>query len=169
MTTENKLKYGTYSALTVTNLQSLAADSSDPYAGWQSDRVDNTSALALDYEYRIHLTTANTSPAGAAAAFVYIVPWIYNGSGWDVAGNFGTTTAPTGSEGTASMSEPNNMILAARIAYKIAQQPLECMFSLGAVCGFIPDGHQIVIRNETGAALSTGCVVANRPITSTNA
>ena len=170
VTTEDKIKYGTYTAMTVTNLQSLANDSTDPFACWQSDRVDNqTNALADDYEIRIKLTTANTAPANDQAAYVYLVPWIYNGSSFDPGANFGTTTEPTGSEGTASISDPNSMKGPIAIPYKIAQQLLEVWFTVGQLCcGVVPDGWSLVIRNCTGAALSTSCVVAYRPITYTN-
>ena len=66
MATQN-IAYGTRVAMTVTNLQSLANDSTDPFSGWQSDRVDNRSTLAMDYEIRIHLPTANTSPASTVS------------------------------------------------------------------------------------------------------
>ena len=39
--------YGTYTALTITNLNSLASSAT---AGWQSARISNVSTLALDYE-----------------------------------------------------------------------------------------------------------------------
>jgi hypothetical protein len=51
MTTDN-IAYGTYAALTVTTLQSLANDAADPFAGWQSARVSNVATLADDYEIR---------------------------------------------------------------------------------------------------------------------
>jgi hypothetical protein len=168
MTTQN-IAYGTYTAMTVTNLQSLANDSSDPFAGWQSDRVDNKSSLlALDYEVQILLSTAATSPANDQNAYVYLVPWIYDGGSWTCAANFGTTTRPTGSEGTASMSDPNSMKLALSIPYKVTSQPLDGWFSVATLCGgIVPDGWSLALRNCTGAALSTGCVVAYRPITAT--
>ncbi len=161
-----KQAYGTWVAMTVTNLQSLANDASDPFAGWQSDRVDNqTTTLADDYEIRIHLTTANTSPANDQTAYVYVVPWVYDGSAWAAGGNFGTTTLPTGSEGTASMSDPNSMRGGAVLPYKIAQQIMQGYISIASLFGLVPDGWSLAIRNCSGAALSTGCVVAYRPVT----
>lgn len=172
MTTEN-IAYGTYAAMTVTNLQSLANDSTDPFAGWQSARVDNqTTTKAVDYEIGIRLPTANTSPGNDSAAYVYVVPWVTTdgGSTWNPAANFGTTTLPSGTEGTASMSEPNSMKGPFVIPYKIAQQVLSGYFSVSQMCGgIVPDGWSLAIRNCTGAALSTGCVVEYRPITYTNA
>lgn len=169
MATEN-IAYGTYVAMTVTNLQSLANDSTDPFGAWQSARVDNqTTTKARDFEVRIHLPTANTSPANDAQAYVYIVPWVYDGSAWGCGGNFGTTTLPTGSEGTASISDPNSMRSIA-LPYKIAQQILQGYFTIASFFGGVcPDGWSLAIRNCTGAALSTGCVVEYRPITYTSA
>jgi len=162
------IAYGTYTAMTVTNLQSLAIDTTDPYAGWQSARVDNRTTLALDYEVQILLSTAATAPANDSTVYVYVVPWIHDGSSWTPAANFGTTTRPTGSEGTASMSDPNSMKGPIGIPYKITSQPLDAWFSIASVCGGImPDGWSLAIRNNCGAALSTGCVVSYRPITAT--
>ncbi len=157
--------YGTYTAMTVTNLQSLANDATDPFGGWQSARVSNVSTLAQDYEIFVDLSTANTAPNNDSAAYVYIIPWVTTDGGttWITGGNFGTTTLPTGTEGTASISDPNSMRVVA-IPYKIAQQRLQRGFSLAAVLGFSPDGWSLAIRNCTGAALSTGCVVAYRSL-----
>jgi len=170
MTTLNPA-YGTYTAMTVTNLQSLAIDTTDPYAGWQSARVDNqTSVKADDFEVQILLSTAATAPANDSAVYVYVVPWVYDGSAWTPAANFGTTTRPTGTEGTASISEPNSMRPAATLPYKITSQPIDGFFNIASLFGgIVPDGWSIAIRNNCGAALGTGCVVAYRPITYTNA
>lgn len=170
MTTLN-IAYGAYVAMTVTNLQSLAIDTTDPFAGWQSARVDNqTTTKADDFEVQILLSTAATAPANDQAVYAYVVPWMFDGSSWTPAANFSTTTRPTGTEGTASMSEPNSMRLAASMYYKITSQPLDGWFTIGQVCsGIVPDGWSLAIRNNCGAALGTGCVVAYRPITYTNA
>lgn len=163
------IAYGTWTAMTVTSLQSLAIDTTDPYAGWQSARVDNqTTTKALDFEVQILLSTAATPPANDSTVYVYVVPWVYDGSAWTPAANFGTTTRPTGSEGTASMSDPNSMKFALGIPYKITSQPLDGWFTIAGVCnGVVPDGWSLAIRNNCGAALGTGCVVAYRPITQT--
>lgn len=160
---------GTYVAMTVTNLQSLASDATDPFAGWQSARVDNTSELAIDYEVQILLSTAASAPSGDGAAYAYLIPWMKDGSSaWTPMANFGTTTRPTGTEGTASISDPNSMLGMIRIPYKITSQPLDQYFSVAQLCGGImPDGFSIAIRNATGAALGTGCVAAYRPVHNT--
>lgn len=172
MTTTN-LAYGTYVAMPVTNLQSLANDASDPFAGWQSARVDNqTSVKAIDYEVQIRLPTAATAPANDSQAYVYVVPWMTTDGGttWNPGANFGTTTLPGGTEGTASISDPNSMKGPVPLPYKITSQVLSGWLSIKDLCnGLVPDGWSLVIRNCTGAALSTGCVVEYRPITLTNA
>ena len=163
--------YGTYAALTVTNLQSLANDATDPFAGWQSARISNLSDLALDREFFIDLSTTNTAAANDKAAYVYLIPWVTTDGGttWITGANFGTTTLPTGSEGTASITEPNSLKLATLLPYKDQQQRLEGAFSVRAILGWMPDAVSLAIRNCTGAALSTGCVVAHRPINLTSA
>ncbi len=172
-TTTDNIAYGTYTAMTVTNLQSLAIDTSDPYAGWQSARVDNqTTTKADDFEIFTHLPTAATAPANDSAVYFYLVPWITTDGGttWTAGGNFGTTTLPTGSEATASMSDPNSMKGPIALPYKITSQIIQGFFTVGQLCGgIVPDGWSLAFRNNCGAALSTGCVVAYRPITYTNA
>lgn len=166
-----QIAYGSYTALTVTNLQSLANDATDPFSAWQSARVSNIATLADDYEIIVDLSTANTAPANDATAYVYLVPWVTTDGGttWIQAGNFGTTTLPTGSEGTASVSDANSMRGPVGIPYKIAQQRLNTYISVAALCGgIVPDAWSLAIRNCTGAALSTGCVVAYRAITFTS-
>jgi hypothetical protein len=169
MAVVQNITYGTWTSMTVTNLQSLANDSTDPFAGWQSARVDNrTSVLADDFEIQILLSTAATAPANDQAVYVYLVPWGYDGATWTPAANFGTTTRPTGSEGTASMSDPNSMKGPIALPYKITSQPIDGWFNVTALCGgIVPDGWSLALRNCTGAALSTGCVVSYRPITYT--
>lgn len=165
------ISYGTYSALTVTNLQSLANDSTDPFGGWQSARISNLSELAYDREFFIDLSTAATSAANDKAAYVYLIPWITTDGGttWIPGANFGTTTAPTGSEGTCSITEPNTMRTAASLFYKDTSQRMQVAFSVLSALGWMPDAVSLAIRNCSGAALSTGCVVAQRPIKYTSA
>ena len=174
MTTEN-ISYGTWTEFTLTNLVSLANDATDPFAGWQSARVDNqTTTKATDYEVMVHLSTAATAPANDQALYVYVVPWVFDGSAWNEAANFGTTTLPTGSEGTASMSDPNSMKGPYVIPYVVTSQILDGYFTISQLCGICPDGWSLAVRNCTGAALlddspATELVIAYRAITYTSA
>lgn len=159
--------YGAYTAMTVTNLQSLANDATDPFGGWQSARVSNLSTLAVDYIVTIDLSTAATAAANDKAAYVFIVPWMSTDGGttWIAGGNFGTTTLPTGSEGTCSITEPNSMRLAGPMPYKDTSQRMQLSFSVADVFnGVVPDGWSLAIRDASGANLGTGCVVAYKSI-----
>lgn len=157
---------GTYTAMTVTNLQSLASDASDPFGGWQSARVSNVSTVAMDYEITVDLSTAATAAANDKAAYVFLVPWMTTDGGttWIAGGNFGTTTLPTGSEGTCSVTEPNSMRLLGVLPYKDTSQRMQRSFLLSSAYSGVPDGWSLAIRNASGAALSTGCVVAYRSV-----
>jgi hypothetical protein len=167
--TTNNVAYGSYTALTVTNLQSLASSAT---AGWQSDRIDNqTSVKALDYEVFVKLTTANTAPANDKAAYVYTSPAITTDGGttW-LHSDGGTTTLPSGTQGTYTIAAPNNLKILGVLNYTTAQMIMQGSFLLSNCYGqFMPDAFSIVIVNFSGAALSTSCVVAYRAITETNA
>lgn len=160
-----KQEYGTYTAMTVTNLQSLASSIS---AGWQSDRVDlQTSVKPLDVEIFVKLTTANTAPANDKAMYVYICPMMTTDGGttWLVSDQ-GTTTLPTGTQGTTTIATPNNLKLAGVLSYTTTQMVCQGSFNLSTAVGLsMPDGFSIIILNFSGAALSTSCVVAYRTIT----
>ena len=164
-----KIEYGAWQSMTVTNLHSLASDSTDPFTAWQSARVDNQAAVkAIDYEILVKLPMANTAPGGDSAAYVYVCPWVYDGTSWNPGGNFGTTTAPTGAEGAASISDPNSMRGPLVLPYKITQQTLELSFNLLDLFANCPDGFSLVVRNNTGAAVAgSGAIVAYRAITET--
>ena len=176
MTTDN-IAYGTYVAMDVTNLQSLLADNTPSLAAWQSARVPNHATLAVDYEVFVYLPTTNHAAAVDKAAYIYLVPWITTDGGttWRTGATFGTTTLPTGTEGTASIDDPNSMKGPIASPYFVAQQIIVAEFNVAAMCGgIVPDGWSLCIRTNHATAganigLSTGCIVAYRPITYTNA
>ena len=164
MATQITQSYGTYTALTVTNLQSLANSAT---VGWQSVRIDNqTSVKAIDYEIFVKLTTANTAPANDKIMYVYISPAITTDGGttW-LHADQGTTTLPTGTEGTTTIASPNNLQLLGTMSYTSQQMVCQGHFNLSSAVGqSMPDGFSIIIVNYSGAALSTSCVVAYRSI-----
>ncbi len=165
--TTNNEKLGSYTAMTVTNLQSLASSAT---AGWQSARVSNVSTLALDYNIFVKLTTANTAPANDKAAYVYVSPAISTDAGttW-LQSDQGTGTLPTGSEATTTIASPNNLKLLGVLSYTTQQMVMQGNFLLSNAFGLnMPEGFSIIIINFTGAALSTACVVAYEVITITN-
>lgn len=167
MATRN-IALSAYTAMTVTNLQSLASSAT---AGWQSDRIDNqTSVKAIDYEIVVKLTTANTAPANDKAAYIYISPAMTTDGGttW-LHADQGTTTLPTGVEGTTTIvAGGGNMKMLGVLSYGTAAMTMESVFNLSSAVGAsMPDGFSIIIVNFTGAALSTACVVSYRAVTET--
>ncbi len=163
------LGYGTHVAMTVTNLHSLANDATDPFSSWQSARVDNRTTKALDYEVALDIVMANTSPANDQAGYLYLIPWYHDGTSWIAGANFGTTTLPTGSEGTASISDPNSMRVVS-LPYKVAQQRLNWQGSIAALLGYVPDGWSLAFRTCTGAAVAaSGSTVSYKPLDYTSA
>jgi len=160
------ISYGAWTALTVTALQSLASSAT---AGWQSDRIDNTSTKALDYEIMIKLPMANTAPANDKAVYVFVSPAMYDGSSWYHADG-GTTTLPSGTQGTytiAGVTTTNNLDQLRALAYTTQNQTIQAIMRLSDLYDAMPDGFSLVIDNYSGAAHSTGCVVAYRAITQT--
>ena len=165
MATQN-IAYGSYTAVTVTNLQSRASSAT---AGWQSARISNVSTKAVDYNIFVKLTTANTAPANDKAAYVYISPAMSTDGGttW-LQSDGGTGTLPGGSEGTYTIASPNNLKLLGILWYTTQQMVMQGHFALSSTVGLsMPEGFQIIIVNYTGAALSTGCVVSYEAITNT--
>jgi len=59
------------------------------------------------------------------------------------------------------------MTLGAAMPYKITSQVINGYINLGRLFASMPDGWSLAVRNCSGAALSTGCVVAYRPLTYT--
>lgn len=160
------IAYGSYTAVTVTNLQSLASSAT---VGWQSGRISNVSTKALDYNIFVKLTTANTAPANDKIAYVYISPAISTDGGttW-LQADQGTATLPTGTEGTTTIATPNNLKLLMPLAYTTQQMVMQGSANLSSALGqSMPEGFSIIIVNYTGAALSTSCVVAYEAITNT--
>ena len=159
---EQKIKYGTANVLVVTALQSLTNSAT---VGWKSVLVDNTSTLAVDYLVYVKLTTANTAPAAPKTASVYIAPYYSDATAYS---DGGTGTLPTSGDATYTIASPNNLKLLGVMNYTTQQQVMQGEFLLSNCFGNnIPQGFLIIIINNTGAALSTGCVVDVTPITYT--
>jgi len=160
--------YGTYTALTVTHLQSLANSAT---AGWQSALIDNqTSVKAIDYEITVSLPTANTAPSSPSDVQVYIAPAMTTDGGttWLISDQ-GTATLPGKTEAATTIATPsNNLLLLGLLSYATQNMTMQRTFLLSSAVGqSMPDGFVIIIINNSGAALSTGCVVAYRSITQT--
>lgn len=158
------IAYGTYTALTITNLNSLANSAT---VGWQSDRISNLSTLALDYEILVRLNMANTAPANDRAVYVFISAAVYDGSTWYQADG-GTATLPSGTQGNYTIASANNLDPLAALAYTTADQVVQTTLRLSDLYDTMPDGFSIIIVNFSGAAVgASDNIVAVRPITQT--
>lgn len=157
--------YGTRVALTVTNLQSNASSAT---AGWQSDVIDNRTTRAIDYLFEFVFPMANTAPANDKAIYVFAVPASHNGSAW-VFPDAGTTTLPSGTESDytiAGVTTTNNLYLLTTLAYTTQNQVIQGWAALSNAVGMsMPQGLSLIVVDYTGAALSTGCVIAYVPVT----
>ena len=82
----------------------------------------------------------------------------------------GTTTLPSGSEGTYTIASPNDLILAKVLNYTTQNMTLQTTFLLSSVVGqFTPDAFSLIVVNNSGAAVAaSGVVVGYRPIFETN-
>ena len=161
--------YGSYTALTVTNLHSLASDDSEPYTGWQSGKVDNQSSVkAIDYEVMVEIAAVNTAPADDKAVYVYAAPcvttdggttWKYTDPGYD-------DELLDGAEDTCSIGAAHNMKLLGVLSYNHQNMVLNGTFMLSSAFGAsMPDGFQIVIHNNAGFTFAgSGNIVAYRAI-----
>lgn len=169
---EIKLAYGSYTAMTVTNLHSLATDVAEPYAAWQSAKVDNQSSVkALDYEIMIEIAAVNTAPANDKAIYVYAVPCVSTDGGttWKYADPGTNGDLLDGAEGTAQVGALHNMKPLGVLNYNTQNMVLNGTFMLSNAFGAsLPDGFQIVIHNASGMQLAaSGNIVAYRAITQT--
>jgi hypothetical protein len=156
--------YGTLATLVTTNLVGLSSSAS---AVWQSDMTINTVANAIDYEVLVDCAMHTGAPASDKALYVFTIPWVSTGSTW-VASDIGTTTLPTGTEGTATINSSSTLKLLGVMNYVTAGQQMQSVFSLANAYGSsLPDGFSFVIENYSGTIISTTSYVAIRPISQT--
>lgn len=157
---------GSATSMTITNLNSLASSNVN---GWQSDKVSNLTSKAIDYKIFVKLTMSNTAPANEKSVYVYACPFYYDGTNW-FASSQGTTTLPTGTQGTTTIASPNNLRLLGALNYTTQNMVLQDNFLLSTAFGDrMPDGFSIVIINYTGSAVSASSnIVSYKPINSKN-
>lgn len=146
------VSYGASTAMTVTNLHSLASSAT---AGWGSAEVDNTSDLYFDAHVTVVLDPANTTPANSKAFFVYAYGGVDTGMGTTGA----TSGGSAGSEGALTFPDittgPNNLRLIGTIHYVVADVAQEKTFSVAkAFGGVLPAYWGVALVNHSGAALA---------------
>lgn len=157
--------YGSYQALTLTSLASLASSAT---AGWISAIVDNRTTGAIDYELLFTFPMANTAPANDKTVYIFAVPAMHNGSAWVLADG-GAATPPTAGPATyafAGVTTTNNFAQLAALAYTAADQVVQGIMNLSAAVGqTMPDGFALFVLNYSGAAFdASGQVIAYKAI-----
>ena len=145
------------SARTVVALDTagLAAKANSATVGWQSDTVGLRQHKVTDLKLGVKISFANTAPANDKACYIYACPWWYDGTNW-YAGSQGTTTLPTGANGTTTIASPNDLRLIGVLSYTTQNQVCQSQFNLSSVFGeTLPDAVSFIIINYTGAAIHT--------------
>lgn len=133
----------------------LGAKANSATVGWQSDTVGIRQHKVTDMKLGVKISFANTAPANDKACYIYAVPWWYDGTNW-YAGSQGTTTLPTGANGTTTIASPNDLVLLGVLSYTTQNQVCQRQFNLSNVFGnTLPDAVSFVIINSTGAAIHT--------------
>jgi len=133
--------FGTNTALTVTNLQSVADG-----AGWQSANIDNTDGLWAE----LFLTIATTTTAGDASGTVDVYLAASTDGGTDHAGG------ATGSEGGYTDSadvDPDNLRFIGSVPVD-ASETTARTYRHHIVVHDLPEDFAIVCINNSGAALA---------------
>jgi len=164
-----KQAYGSYTALTVTDLHSLATDVAEPYVGWASEKVDNqTSVKATDYEVMVEIAAVNTAPANDKAYYIYAAPCVTTDGGttWKYCDSGDDSEVLDGNADTVGIGAVHNMKLLGVLAYNHQNMVLNGTFLLSNAFGqSMPDGFQIVIHNASGQTnAAAGNIVAYRAI-----
>lgn len=133
----------------------LAAKANSATVGWQSDTVGLRQHKVTDMKLGVKISFANTAPANDKALYIYACPWWYDGTTW-YAGSQGTTTLPTGANGTTTIASPNDLRLLGVLSYTTQNQVCQSQFMLSNVFGeTLPDAVSFIIVNYTGAAIHT--------------
>lgn len=159
--------FGTSTALTITNLNSLATSVT---AGWGSDPIDNTSTLYTDFLVEVTIAAVNTAPANNKAFYVYAAGLV-DSSGTSYATTGATSGGTPGSQGALTFPDitanPVNIPLIGVIPY-VGQNTLinSAPLSVSAAYnGVIPPKFCLAIVNYSGMTIaSSGNVVAVRGV-----
>jgi len=142
MATLQKPSYGASTAITATNLATLA---SSALAGWQSGAISNAADLALGILITVTVTLATGTPANDKTVYVYV----YES---EDGVNYGDNA--TGSEGTLTRRDPTNMRLIGTIATPDAGA-LTYKQTFIYAPSVMPRKWGLYINNFTGLAFTT--------------
>lgn len=146
-----KIAYGASSALTQTNLDGLAS-SATWVAGWESDAIDNSSNLYLDYIINAKITVES---AGLSAGEIrmYLVAELEDSSWPDVFDGTESAETVTDTEIRDAICRPAAITATDTTASRVYY--LQCPSVAAVFGGTIPRKFVIFITQSTGAALET--------------
>lgn len=160
-----KLKYPAAStALTVTNLHSLAADQSW-LAGWTSASVSNTTNVYMDYLYGGTFTT-HASNRQAGVIYVYVIASLNDTPTWPA-----TASGTIGTEGALSFTDSEERDTLCRLLtaitvdntasaiYTFPQTSIAQLFG-----GMMPTHHAIFVTQNAATTTSAGLAAAGSAI-----
>lgn len=162
-------KYAASSALTVTNLHSLAS-SSDWTAGWTSAAQDNTSNLYLDYLYGFTFTT-HASNRQAGSINIFVIASLNDTPAWPA-----TASGTIGTEGTLSFTDTEERDSLCRLLgsltvdstasaiYTFPQTGIAQLF--GGVC---PTHHAIFVAQNCATSTNAGLASSGSAVYRTGA
>jgi hypothetical protein len=161
-----KMKYAAAStAVTVTNLHSLASDSGIYNAGWTSASVNNTSNVYLDYLYGGTFTT-HASNRAIGNINVYVIGALNDTPTWPA-----TSTGTIGTEGALAFTDTEQRDSLCRLLVSIAADagvsdilafpPTGIAQLFG---GFVPPYHALFVTQNVSTTTTAGLAAAGSAI-----
>ena len=156
-----KLKYPAAStALTVTNLHSLAADQAW-LAGWTGNSVNNTSNVYLDYLYGGTFTT-HASNRQAGMIYVYIIAALNDTPTWPA-----TASGTIGTEGALSFTDTEEQATLCRLLTAIpVDNTASAIYTFPATGiaqlfgGVVPPYHAPFVTHNVSTTTTAGLAAA---------
>lgn len=158
------LGYAASSALTVTNLHSLAS-SQDWTAGWTSASVANTSNLYHDYMYGMTFTT-HASNRQAGSINIYVIASLNDTPTWPA-----TSSGTIGTEGTLSFTDTEERDTLCRLLWSITvdntasaiytfpQTGIAQLFG-----GVVPTHHAVFVAQNCGTTTTAGLAASGSAV-----
>ena len=159
-----KLKYAASSALTVTNLHSLAS-SQDWTAGWCSGAIDNTTNLNTNYSVGVTLTT-HASNRQAGSIYIYVIGALNDTPTWPA-----TSVGTIGTEGALGFVDAEERdSMCRQLGYITVDNSASAVYAFPATAiahlfgGVIPPYFSIFIAQNCGTTTTAGLAAAGSAV-----
>lgn len=155
-----KLKYASSTALTVTNLHSLAS-SQDKLAGWSGASVANTTNVYMDYLYSGTFTT-HASNRQAGYIYVYVVASLNDTPTWPA-----SASGTPGTEGALTFTDTEELNGLARLLVAIeVDNTASAVYSFPPTGiaqlfgGAVPTHHALYVTQNASTTTTAGLAAA---------